>query len=270
MEKTAYHIKGQFPQRYTENVHALNFDTKEVKFFEHHYDESAYNGRLWVDRIELKAGKATALRPDFGGQDFSWGWASSLRSITSIAICLHIFKDEDIALNMYLPFEKEFLEKLERKSFEITIDITDFIIEHRKRLTADFYTRYFEFSYFGRHEINILKEAGKNKFMVHLFDQISRSIAEEEEKNETASANMKNDSLISIKKSLLLKYFTHENSEISKRTLNSATKETHLILKGFYGMVEEELKKKSRQHFLKMIRQCEELGIDPTPFRKFI
>ncbi|HWY34225.1 MAG TPA: hypothetical protein VNX68_06230, partial [Nitrosopumilaceae archaeon] len=178
MEKTVFTIKGILPGEYISNIVEWDLDEGKIEQKDLSYVESSYKGQIWIDGVEIHADWAMKLRPGFSEEkwNFSWGYTSHIVRITSLAICLDLFKDEEIALNLYLPFMHVFLDGLKIESFEKRIDITDFLIDHRACLTGRFFTRYFEFSFFGNHEISIIMDNQTKKFTVNLLDQVCRDL----------------------------------------------------------------------------------------------
>src|SRR5258708_36089709 len=149
MEKTTFHLKGVFPGEYITNVHV--WDNSGIKYEPLYYDETASKGKIWIDGVEINAKRARQLRRGFCSNDrwFTWGWLGHETRITSLSICLYLFKDEQIALNIYLPFMRQILGGLKRESFEITIELIGFITENIERMSHNFYTRFYNLGFIG-------------------------------------------------------------------------------------------------------------------------
>lgn len=77
-------------------------------------------------------------------------------------------------------FAEEYIYPLKRENFEIEIDLTDFLIDHREKLTYDYYTRYYEFSG-GNREIILTKNPSTNKFSVNLLDEVAWAYVDRQE-----------------------------------------------------------------------------------------
>jgi len=188
MTKTVF--QAEFPKEYDTDVIALDLDAGQASFHPEHYDELKYGGRIWVDGTEISEKRAAQLRRGFVTKKhyFTWGYfgqenrqdPAHPNRITALAICLHIFPDEHIALNMHLPFMVHVMSGWEPKSFEQKIVLTDFIIDHPVRMTHQFITRYFRLGYpFGGFEVPFLAEPG-GKVTSPLFETVCEGLLHQE------------------------------------------------------------------------------------------
>lgn len=88
---------------------------------------------------------------------FNWGYLGSGPAQSALAICLHIFGDARVAQALYQPFKERFVAQWPGgDAFQRTIDLTDFLIDHRALLT-------------GATQVN---ETGTDEDGVAEFDQI--------------------------------------------------------------------------------------------------
>lgn len=96
--------------------------------------ESVEPERLFVDGVELFVTESQSIRNH--SQGFSWGYAGSGPAQTALAICLHIFQNRYVAEALYQDFKFAFVEHWQPvgKPFNVVIDVTDFLIDHRERL----------------------------------------------------------------------------------------------------------------------------------------
>lgn len=64
----------------------------------------------------------------------NWGYGGSGPSQAALMVCLHIFQNKHLALELYRPFKKAFVVHwgVNGKSFEEQIDLTDFLIDNRE------------------------------------------------------------------------------------------------------------------------------------------
>jgi hypothetical protein len=62
---------------------------------------------------------------------FEWEYLGSGPAQIALAICLEIMPYEWIAKGLYQSFKHEFVSGWTEDAFEVTIDVTDFLISHR-------------------------------------------------------------------------------------------------------------------------------------------
>lgn len=145
---TKYFIKGEYEGAYEKNedMYVWDLDKGSIEKKEIYYNQKSYNGRIWVNGKELNPKQAAKFRPSLASQyDFCWGHQGAGAKIIGLAVCDHMFKYREWAINMYQPFAEKYIYPLKRENFEIELDLTDFLIDNREKLTFDYFTRYFEF-----------------------------------------------------------------------------------------------------------------------------
>jgi hypothetical protein len=91
--------------------------------------------RLFVDNQEVSLTDSLKIR-NHSPDGFNWGYGGSGPAQSALAICLHIFQNQYVAEALYQSFKAEFVARWQPQltSFEVMIDITDFLIEHRDAL----------------------------------------------------------------------------------------------------------------------------------------
>ena len=160
----------------------MNFGKGSVEKKEIYYRQKSYNGHIWVNRKKITPKIAARLRPTLASKerDFCWGNKGASAKIVALAICQEILKYTEWALNVYQLFAEKYIYSLKRENFEIEIDLSDFLIDNREKLTYDYFTRYFEFSG-GSREIAIVKNASTNIFSVNLLDEVTLAYVDRQE-----------------------------------------------------------------------------------------
>lgn len=171
-----YHIKGVYDGDYeiNDNMYVMDFEKGSFEKKEIYYSQKSYNGHIWVNGKKITPKIAARLRPLLASkeQDFCWGNKGAGAKIVALAICQEILQYTEWALNVYQLFAEEFIYPLKRESFEIEIDLSDFLIDNREKLTYDYFTCYCEFSG-GCREIALVKNASTNMFSVNLLDEVT-------------------------------------------------------------------------------------------------
>jgi hypothetical protein len=86
--------------------------------------------RLFLDDRELFPERSVNL-VHHSSTGFEWGYLGSGPAQTALAICLEIMPHEWMALALYQSFKHAFVSDWKEDDFEVTIDVTDFLISHR-------------------------------------------------------------------------------------------------------------------------------------------
>ncbi|HQW94280.1 MAG TPA: hypothetical protein PLU58_00675 [Saprospiraceae bacterium] len=272
-----YVIKGEYDGEYEihDNMYVMDFDKGSVEKKEIYYHQKSYKGHIWVNGKELKPKQAAKLRPALASkdQDFCWGHKGAGAKIVALAICFEIFRYTEWAANIYQVFAEKYIYPLKRENFEIEIDITDFLIDNREKLTYDYYTRYYEFSG-GSREIILKKNPSANKFSVNLLDEVAWSYVDRKEfsynwKMPSVSAFFgikeinhepekapfdRQAAFKTIRRSLQREFFTRQYSHLEDTCEHLLASEIHYILSIFSYKRDERLQKRAvilRQRFKK-------------------
>ncbi|XAZ81924.1 DUF6166 domain-containing protein (plasmid) [Fibrella sp. ES10-3-2-2] len=116
LTKTTFHIRGTY--------HAGDAERGE--------DEQC---RLFVDGQEVSLAESLTVR-NHSPSGLNWGYGGSGPAQAALAICLHIFQNRYVAEMLYQDFKWAFVAKWQpqKEGFERTIDIADFLIDHRADL----------------------------------------------------------------------------------------------------------------------------------------
>ncbi|MGE9310791.1 DUF6166 domain-containing protein [Niabella sp. CJ426] len=179
-----YLIKGVYDGDYeiNDNMYVMDFNKGTFEKKEIYYSQKSYNGTIWINGKKISHKVAARLRPSLASkdQDFCWGNTGAGAKIVALAICQEILKYNEWALNVYQIFAEKYIYSLKRENFEIEIDLSDFFIDNREKLTYDYFTRYFEFSG-GSREIALVKNASSNMFSVDLLDEVTWAYVERQE-----------------------------------------------------------------------------------------
>jgi len=88
------------------------------------------SNQLWVDGKEIYPQLSQKIR-NHSPDGFNWGYGGSGPAQAALAICLEIFDETWIAQALYQSFKWAFVTKWNEDEFEVEIDITDFLIDHR-------------------------------------------------------------------------------------------------------------------------------------------
>jgi len=179
-----YLVKGEYDGTFeiNSNTYILDFDKGSVEKKDIYYNQNSYNGHIWLNGNEISPKHAAKLRPSLASKetDFCWGNKGAGSKIVALAICAHIFKYREWAINMYQPFAEKYIYPLRRENFEIEIDLKDFLIDNREKLTFDYFTRYFDFSG-GTREIALVRNDLTKKYSVNLLDEVAWAYVERKE-----------------------------------------------------------------------------------------
>lgn len=114
LKKTTFRIQGTYkPGDYARNI-----------------EEEC---RLFVDGHELSLADSLKVR-NHSPDGWNWGYGGSGPAQSALAICLHIFGNRHVAEVLYQRFKEQFVARWQpqRAPFAVTIDLTDFLIDHRE------------------------------------------------------------------------------------------------------------------------------------------
>lgn len=91
--------------------------------------------RLFVDGQEVSLAESLNVR-NHSPSGLNWGYGGSGPAQAALALCLHIFQNRYVAEALYQDFKWAFVAKWQpqKEDFERTIDIADFLIDHRADL----------------------------------------------------------------------------------------------------------------------------------------
>lgn len=91
--------------------------------------------RLYVDGKEVSLNESLKVR-NHSPSGFNWGYGGSGPAQSALAICLHIFQNQYVAEALYQFFKDAFVARWQPQltPFELTIDLADFLIDHRDAL----------------------------------------------------------------------------------------------------------------------------------------
>ncbi|MET1055384.1 MAG: hypothetical protein ABWY16_08760 [Pedobacter sp.] len=96
--------------------------------------------RIWVNGIEILPEMGCGLRP-FYECGFSWGkTGGNLSYTTALTICLSIFREERLAENLFVCFKEDFVQYFPEGNFDLSIDLSAFLIKYQLRLQPDLYS----------------------------------------------------------------------------------------------------------------------------------
>ncbi|MGM9508829.1 DUF6166 domain-containing protein [Larkinella sp. GY13] len=111
------------------------FQLEKTSFLIAGTNANGENQRLFVDGIEILPDESQQIR-NHSPDGFSWGYGGSGPAQTALALCLHLFKNRHVAEVLYQDFKAVFVSRWKPAGlpFEYTIDVADFLIEHRDRL----------------------------------------------------------------------------------------------------------------------------------------
>lgn len=118
LSKTTFHIRG-FSQ-------LTNFSLNQ--------DQAC---RLFVDGVEVSL--TDSLKRNHSPDEFNWGYALGPAQ-SALAICLHIFQNPYVAEVLYQPFKTTLVAhwQPQMEAFDVTIDITNFLMENQKAVERAF------------------------------------------------------------------------------------------------------------------------------------
>lgn len=112
------------------------FELVKTTFAIRGISESVGENYLFVDDEPLtNLVESQAIRnhsPDGPG----WGYGGSGPAQAALMICLHIFKNKHVVQTLYQDFKREYVANWGKngESFDVVIDVADFLIEHRADL----------------------------------------------------------------------------------------------------------------------------------------
>lgn len=92
--------------------------------------ERGATNRLYVDGKRLNLDESLKVR-SHSPTGFEWGYGGSGPAQTALAICLEILPEQWMAQALYQSFKFRFVSCWKADAFEVVIDITDFLIDHR-------------------------------------------------------------------------------------------------------------------------------------------
>lgn len=94
--------------------------------------------RLFVDNVEILPDESQKIR-NHSPDGFAWGYSGSGPAQSALAICLHIFKNHQVAEALYQDFKAAYVAHWQYQApFKREIDVADFLIDHRERLRMAF------------------------------------------------------------------------------------------------------------------------------------
>ena len=95
--------------------------------------------RLFVDGVEIMPGESLALA-NHSPNGFAWGYSGRGADQTALAICLHIFRNADVAKAIYQPFKATFVQQWPlAQPFNLEIDIANFLLDHWSIVSQTYY-----------------------------------------------------------------------------------------------------------------------------------
>lgn len=92
--------------------------------------ERGATNRLYVDGKLLDLEESLKVR-NHSPTGFEWGYGGSGPAQSALAICLKILPQRWMAEALYQSFKFRFVSCWKADAFEVVIDITDFLIDHR-------------------------------------------------------------------------------------------------------------------------------------------
>jgi len=105
---------------------------KTVYTIRGHQDE--YKTEVFVNDKKIKIRNSQKLR-NHSSTGFNWGYSGSGPAQLALALCMHLFLDNAIALAVYQDFKDKFVKTWPQgEDFEVTIDLASFLEEHADKL----------------------------------------------------------------------------------------------------------------------------------------
>jgi hypothetical protein len=189
LKKTTFAIRGEFETLYEPNSYIIDLNKKTIVKNPNEFHQKTYGGKLWVDGSLLTFRKSQELLRTKEGEPFSWGHTGICAHIASMAICLRILKNPQISLNICRAFMETYVATWPMTNFETSIDITDFLIDNRTRLSPLLHTHIFRARTISLyHELDIILDPASLTLSTNLLDQVVRDftshIADQETRNE--------------------------------------------------------------------------------------
>lgn len=112
------------------------FELEKTTFTIEGISRSLGENQLYVDGEPLtNLAESQAIR-NHSPNGPSWGFSGSGPAQAALMICLYIFKNKHVVQAVYQSFKGAFVAKwgMNGESFRQTIDVADFLIEHRDEL----------------------------------------------------------------------------------------------------------------------------------------
>jgi len=208
-----------------------------------------YRGMLWIDDTELLPEDAYALRP-FYECDFEWGDKGGLSSFTTaLAICLRIFKEERIAQNLYEFFKETYIQQFPNSSFEIEIDISQFLQKYVARLHPYLHSRFCYSALIDSREILLYKHP--------LTGLISVNLAENYATHNGSVPDGEVRRLNERKQRLLFRLFAKDKTIITGLDFSEVMDQVEEVMSKFYWKSLERLVSKQVQPFLESTKHMD-------------
>lgn len=192
--------------------------------------------RLWINGVEILPEMGSYLRP-FYECKFDWGRsAGNSIYLSSLCICMAVFKDERLAENMFVCFKEEYAENFPSRDFSIEIDLNDFIERHKERLQDNVYSRFCFSSKINSREVLMYKDPETGV--------ISADISQHHSKYNNAIADPETRKLHERKQRLIFRLFARENYKVKGDNFPDVVQQVEMVLSVFYWKSMEYMIKK--------------------------
>lgn len=182
--------------------------------------------RLWVDGVEILPVTGFGLRPVYGS-GFDWGkTAGNGIYITSLSICMALFKEERLAENLFVCFKEEFAVYFPSGNFELEIDMTEFLGRHKNRLKKGWYSRFCFSSFINSREILLYKDPVSGLITANLVENYAL--------HNSSVPDIRIRRLNERKQRLVFKLFARENYRITGDNFPDVMQKVEMVMSVFY------------------------------------